>query len=105
MLAAYTELLALRRRHPVVHAADAEQSVERVDDAVVVRRSLDGDERSVLALNLGASPVELDVDAGLEIAFDSGGVELSWQAPCRADCGSSSATTARPAVARSESCP
>ena len=75
VLAAYTELLALRRRHPVVHAGDADQSVERVDDAVVVRRSLDG-ARSVLALNLGASPVELDVEPGLEIVFDSGGAEL-----------------------------
>ena len=36
VLAAYTELIALRRHHPVVHAPDAEQSVSRVGDAVVV---------------------------------------------------------------------
>ncbi len=70
VLAAYTELLRLRRLHPVLHAPDAEQSVQRQGDAVVVRRELDGD-RSVLALNLGTSLVELDVEPGLDLAFGS----------------------------------
>ena len=86
VLAAYTELIALRRHHPVVHAPDAEQSVSRVGDAVVVTRHR-ADASSVLAVNLGESAVELDVGPGLAVAFDCGGVELDgWQAPsARAD--------------------
>ena len=49
----------------MLHVADAEQSVQRHGDAVVVRRELGGD-RSVLALNLGTSLVELDVEPGLD---------------------------------------
>jgi maltooligosyltrehalose trehalohydrolase len=75
VLDAYTELLALRRIHPVVHASEAEQTVARVDGAVVVRRSLDG-VRSMLAVNLGDAAVELDVDPGLEIVYDRGDAQL-----------------------------
>jgi maltooligosyltrehalose trehalohydrolase len=75
VLAAYTDLLALRRRRPVVHSADAEQTVERDGDTVVVRRTL-GDARSVLALNLGASAVDVEVGDDVTLAFDSGGAEL-----------------------------
>ena len=52
VLAAYTELLALRRRHAVVHDPEAEQRVERIGDVVVVERRV-GDRRSVLVLHLG----------------------------------------------------
>ena len=38
VLAAYTELLALRRQHDVIHDPEAEQRVERIDDVVVVER-------------------------------------------------------------------
>jgi maltooligosyltrehalose trehalohydrolase len=69
-LAAYTELIALRRRHAVVHHADAGQQVERHDDAMVVART-SGDTRSVLAVNLGPEPVSVTVDGELAVAFDS----------------------------------
>jgi maltooligosyltrehalose trehalohydrolase len=69
-LAAYTELLALRRRHPILRG-DAEQSVSDVGDTLVVERRRDG-RRSVLVLALGTSPSTVTVDAtGLTIAFDS----------------------------------
>jgi maltooligosyltrehalose trehalohydrolase len=75
VLDAYTELLAIRRRYPVVHAAAAEQCVERHGDTIVVRRTLDG-AQSLLAVNLGGSVVEFDVGPGLETAFVTGGAEL-----------------------------
>ncbi len=83
VLAAYTDLLVLRRRHGVVHDPCAAQDVDRVGDAMVVERRL-GDERSLLAVNLGREAVAVDAD-GLVVAFDSrdrrwggdGGVEQS----------------------------
>ena len=70
VLAAYTELLALRRRVGVLRG-DAQQHVTRHGDAVVVDRRR-GRERAMLVLAFGAVPTVLDVDtAGLTIAFDS----------------------------------
>ncbi len=61
VLAAYTELLSLRRLHGVLHDPDAEQRVQRIGDAIVVERRLD-DTRSVLILNLGDGPLDLEID-------------------------------------------
>ena len=61
VLDAYVELLALRRRHGVLRGGDAEHIVTRHGDAVVVRRALEG-QRAVLAVNLGRSPVDVDID-------------------------------------------
>ncbi|MET0146874.1 MAG: malto-oligosyltrehalose trehalohydrolase [Ilumatobacteraceae bacterium] len=69
VLAAYRELIVLRRRHGVVHAADADQTVDRVDDALIVARRTTT-ARSVLVVNLGAHPVTVDA-VGLVVAFDS----------------------------------
>ena len=70
VLAAYTELLALRRRVAVLRG-DAEQTVTLHGDAVVVDRRR-RDERSLLVLGFGAEPTVLRVDAaGLTVVFDS----------------------------------
>ena len=74
VLAAYTELLALRRRTGVLRG-DAEQTVTVHGDAVVVDRRR-GRERSLLVLGFGVEPTVLRIDAaGLRIAFDSDGRE------------------------------
>ena len=70
MLAAYTELLALRRRHPVVRAADAVQHVERVGSAIAVDRHVD-EARMVLVVNLGRDPVELARAGRWDVAFST----------------------------------
>jgi maltooligosyltrehalose trehalohydrolase len=70
VLAAYTEMLALRRRVAVLRG-DAEHVVTRHGDTVVVDRRRGG-ERSLLVLAFGAAPTTLRVDvAGLTIVFDS----------------------------------
>ena len=70
VLAAYTELLALRRRLDVLRG-DAEQTVTRHGDAVVVERRR-GTRRSMLVLGFGTEPTVLRIDAaGLTIVFDS----------------------------------
>ncbi len=70
VLAAYTELLALRRRTGVLRG-EAEQAVTVHGDTVVVDRRRGG-ERSLLVLGFGAEPTVLRIDAaGLRIAFDS----------------------------------
>ena len=61
VLAAYTELLALRRLHGVVHDPNAEQRVQRTGEAIVIDRRL-GDVRSVLILHLGDGPLDVEVD-------------------------------------------
>ena len=61
ILAAYTELLALRRVHGVVHDPTAEQRVQRTGDAIVVERRL-GNDRSVLILHLGDGPLDLEIE-------------------------------------------
>ena len=79
VLAAYTELLAVRRRHAVVHDPAAEHRVERDGDVVVVERRL-GDRRSVLLLHLGTTRGTIDLPAGpLEVAFDAG--DERWGGP------------------------
>jgi maltooligosyltrehalose trehalohydrolase len=70
VLAAYTELLALRRRLGVLRG-DAEQTVTEHGDTVVVERRR-GRDRTMLVLGFGAEPTVLRVDAaGLTIVFDS----------------------------------
>ena len=61
ILAAYTELLTLRRLHGVLHDPTAEQRVQRSGDAIVVERRV-GDVRSVLILHLGDGPLDLEID-------------------------------------------
>ena len=74
VLAAYTELLALRRRTGVLRG-DAAQTVTQHGDTVVVDRRRGG-ERSLLVLGFGAAPTVLRIDtAGLRIAFDSAAPE------------------------------
>ncbi len=69
ILAAYTELLALRRRIGVLRG-EAEQDVTRDGDTIVVDRRRGG-ERSVLVLGFGSAPASVAVDAsGLQVAFD-----------------------------------
>jgi maltooligosyltrehalose trehalohydrolase len=70
ILAAYTELIALRRRHPVLRG-DAEQTVTVSGETIVVERRR-GSARSVLVLGFASSPSTVAVDAsGLMITFDS----------------------------------
>jgi maltooligosyltrehalose trehalohydrolase len=70
VLAAYTELLALRRRVAVLRG-DAEQTVTCHGETVVVDRRRDG-QRSLLVLGFGAEPTVLRIDAaGLTLVFDS----------------------------------
>ena len=69
VLAATTELLRLRRAHPVLGAPAAAQTVTVIDHAIVVRRS-DGETTSVLVLAFGDGPVELDLDRNAALAFD-----------------------------------
>ncbi len=73
ILAAYTELLALRRQHGVVHDARAGQVVERHGDVITVDRSIGG-QRAVLVLAFGDGPVEVPVAEAdeLTVAFDAG---------------------------------
>ena len=69
LLALYTELLRLRRAHPVLTSAGAEHEVQRLGDVLVVRRSQD-DVGVTLVFNLGPDPVaEPAVDG--EVVFDS----------------------------------
>jgi maltooligosyltrehalose trehalohydrolase len=69
-LAAYTELLALRRRYDVLRG-DAEQTVTLHGEAVVVDRRR-GRTRSVVVLELSGTATAVRVDvAGLVMAFDS----------------------------------
>ena len=71
ILAAYTELLALRRLHGVLHDPTAEQRVQRTGEAIVVERRL-GDVRSVLILHLGDGPLDLEIEPAGVVAFDAG---------------------------------
>lgn len=69
-LAATTELLALRRRHPVLSDPTADHTVTRHGDAIVVRRRL-GEQQATLVLVFGRDPVTFALDdAAREIAFD-----------------------------------
>jgi maltooligosyltrehalose trehalohydrolase len=70
VLAAHTELLALRRRLPILTDPRATHEVRRHGDAVLVERRL-GRAASVLALNMGAGPLDVTVDPRLRVAFDS----------------------------------
>ena len=72
ILAAYTELLALRRRHCVVHDARADQVVELDGDVITVDRS-HGARRSVLVLHVGDGTVDVPVAGAsdLVVAFDA----------------------------------
>jgi maltooligosyltrehalose trehalohydrolase len=70
ILAAYTELIGLRRRHKILHG-DAEQTVTVTDGTIVVERRRDP-ERSVLVLSFGTGPAPAGADrAGLVVAFDT----------------------------------
>ena len=86
VLDAYVELLALRRRYGVLRGGDAEHTVTRHGDAVVVRRALEG-RRAVLAVNLGRSPVDIDIDdraaldRGLRLLRRAVGRRRSWSRP------------------------
>ncbi len=73
ILAAYTELLALRRRHCVVHDARADQRVELDGDVITVDRS-HGARRSVLVLHVADGTVDVPVSGAgdLVVAFDAG---------------------------------
>ena len=74
VLDAYTELISLRRRHPVLHRPRTTRAVEhlvdRHEDTMVVTRS-DGADRSVLAVNLGPAPATFAVPDDVAVAFDS----------------------------------
>ena len=72
-LSAYTELLALRRRHRALTASDASQEVTRHGDSLVVRRERAGaGARAVLVLAFGEGVcTEIDVGADLSIEFDA----------------------------------
>jgi maltooligosyltrehalose trehalohydrolase len=70
MLAAYTELLALRRRHSVLRG-DTEQSVTVDETTVVLERRRNGT-RAVLVLAFGPDRTTVQVDTtGLCIVFDA----------------------------------
>jgi maltooligosyltrehalose trehalohydrolase len=74
VLAAYAELIRLRRRHAILRG-EAEQRVTLHENAIVVERRRDG-QRSVLVLALGQEPASVPVDtAGLIVAFDSAAPE------------------------------
>jgi maltooligosyltrehalose trehalohydrolase len=80
ILAAYTELLGLRRRVGVLRGP-ADQRVTQHGDAIVVDRRR-GDERALVVLSLGAAATVLDVDAaGLTIAYDSAAPAWGGDAP------------------------
>jgi maltooligosyltrehalose trehalohydrolase len=73
ILAAYTELIALRQRHRILRG-DAESAVTVTGETIVVERRRDG-ERSVLVLAFGSSPSTVAVDAsGLAVLFGAGSV-------------------------------
>jgi maltooligosyltrehalose trehalohydrolase len=70
ILAAYTELIAVRRRHPILRG-DADQRVTLSGETIVVERRRDG-ARSLLVLAFGSSRSIVAVDdTGSTIAFDS----------------------------------
>jgi maltooligosyltrehalose trehalohydrolase len=70
VLAAYTELIRLRRRHAILRG-EADQRVTLHGDTIVVERRR-ADRRSVLVLALGPGPAAVPVDtAGVDVAFDS----------------------------------
>jgi maltooligosyltrehalose trehalohydrolase len=70
ILAAYTELIDLRRRHKILRG-DADQTVTVTGETIVVERRRDR-ERSVLVLAFGSAPAATAVDAAeLVVAFDS----------------------------------
>lgn len=73
VLAAYTELLRLRRTEPVVHDAGATQQVRRHGDVIVVERTL-ADRRSAVVLHFGDGDVEVPLTGAgaLDVAFDAG---------------------------------
>jgi hypothetical protein len=57
---AHAEVIAARRAWPLLRDPAAAHAVERIADAVVVRRRL-AEARSVLVINLGPDPVTLAV--------------------------------------------
>ncbi|MGI9029380.1 MAG: malto-oligosyltrehalose trehalohydrolase [Ilumatobacteraceae bacterium] len=73
VLAAFTELLALRRRHDVLHDPAADHHVELHGDVIVVDRAVDG-RRVVLVLHLGRGSLDVPVRStpDLTVAFDVG---------------------------------
>jgi len=87
VLAAYTELLALRRRHDVLRG-EAEQTVSLHGDTVVVDRRR-GEPRSVLVLAFGTSPADIPVDVrALVVRFDSAAPEWGGAGTTIVDDGS-----------------
>ncbi len=72
LLAMYTELVRVRGEHPAITSRRATQRVERVGDAVVVRRALGG---STTALAINASDDATDLSADGHLVFASDAVE------------------------------
>ena len=78
-LAMYTELIRLRREHPVLTDADAQQHVSFVDDTMFVVRSLPGTTASMV-FNFSPDPVEHPApDPADAVVFDSD--DERWHGP------------------------
>ncbi len=78
-LAMYTELIRLRREHPVLNDADAQQHVSFVDDTMSVVRSLSGTTASMV-FNFSADTVDHPApDPADAVVFDSD--DERWQGP------------------------
>ena len=75
LLAAHTELIAVRRRHPVLTDPAADHRVARTGDTVVTERNL-GSARSVLTMHFGNGCAAPDVEDRTTVVFDSG--EARW---------------------------
>ncbi|MGA9277590.1 malto-oligosyltrehalose trehalohydrolase [Ilumatobacter sp.] len=88
LLAWYTELIAIRRSHPVLTDPTAEQVVALDGDVVIVERRL-GDATSVLVLNFGDAPhTDARTETGPIIADSSlaqSATVTAWSARLRID--------------------
>nr|MBA3288690.1 DUF3459 domain-containing protein [Acidimicrobiia bacterium] len=101
ILAAHVELLACRRVHPTLTEPGADHDVERIADAVVIRRHLDG-ASTVLVVSLGSQDVTIPVGPSTTIAFDT--ADRRWwpadgKAPTAARVGDGAAIVAGLTVA------
>jgi len=91
VLAAYTELIALRRRHAVLTDPRADHQVTRTGDAIVVVRRLD-DVTATVHLDLGDGSSDPTVPDGARVVFDT--CDARWCAGSPTDATGASLTMA-----------
>lgn len=91
MLAMYTELLRLRRDHPVVCDPATRRTVRVHDHTVVVHATAADGSRGLLAIHLGHEPVSVPAPEGAAVVFD--GADPVWRGEAGTGRGSDTSGT------------